>query len=273
MRPLGLVRSRHIKPCMRHPLSSMTRPQRNIRGKKRTPQLRQGGKISNRTVDGDRSDTDRTTCSRCAMRDTYRNFRQLVGKETQDVDYRIRVRDRNTAVIVIAPHGGGIEPGTSELAEAIAGSNFSFYAFEGLKSFRNTVLHITSTRFDEPRGLALIARSQMVIALHGEDSEEPILFLGGLDTEMCRRFRASLEESGFRVQIHDDPELQGTSRQNICNRGTSGCGVQLELSNGLRRTFFSSMTRTGRQTRTKQFDKFIVAARKAIGDGGTVAEN
>ena len=35
------------------------------------------------------------------------------------------------------PHGGGIEPGTSEVADAIAGEEFSFYAFEGLKSSDN----------------------------------------------------------------------------------------------------------------------------------------
>jgi phage replication-related protein YjqB (UPF0714/DUF867 family) len=53
-------------------------------------------------------------------------------------------------VAVIAPHGGGIEPGTSELATAIAGDDFSLYLFEGLKSAGNGELHITSTNFDEP---------------------------------------------------------------------------------------------------------------------------
>lgn len=198
------------------------------------------------------------------MPDTYRNFSQLAEHEAQDVDFSIRVSDRNGPVVILAPHGGGIEPGTSELSEAIAGTDFSFYAFEGLKNTGNAVLHITSTRFDEPRGLALTAKSRTAIAIHGEDSGEPTVFLGGLDTGMLRHMRTSLEEGGFRVRTHDNPELQGTATENICNRARNGRGVQLELSKGLRETFFSSLTRAGRQVRTKEFDRFVAAIRKAI---------
>jgi len=196
------------------------------------------------------------------MPDIYNNFRLLADHETLDVDYSIRVSDRNGAVVIIAPHGGGIEPGTSELAEAIAGSNFSYYGFEGWKRTGNAVLHITSTRFDEPRGLALIGKSQTTIAIHGENSKESKVFLGGLDTETLGRLRACLEESGFHVEAH--PDLQGTAPGNICNRAMDGRGVQLELSKGLRETFFSSLTRNGRQPRTNEFDKFVAAVRKAI---------
>jgi phage replication-related protein YjqB (UPF0714/DUF867 family) len=38
---------------------------------------------------------------------------------------------------VIAPHGGAIEPGTTEVAEAIAGDRFSFYTLEGVKTRDN----------------------------------------------------------------------------------------------------------------------------------------
>jgi phage replication-related protein YjqB (UPF0714/DUF867 family) len=74
----------------------------------------------------------------------------------------------------VAPHGGGIEPGTSELADAIAGSDLSFYTFEGLKSSGNTDLHITSTRFDEPMCLTLLASSSVVVTLHGEHSTKTV---------------------------------------------------------------------------------------------------
>jgi phage replication-related protein YjqB (UPF0714/DUF867 family) len=39
---------------------------------------------------------------------------------------------------VVALHGGGIEPGSSEIANDIAGEESSFYAFEGLKAPDNT---------------------------------------------------------------------------------------------------------------------------------------
>jgi phage replication-related protein YjqB (UPF0714/DUF867 family) len=31
----------------------------------------------------------------------------------------------------VAPHSGGIEPGTSEVADAVASDEFGFYAIEG----------------------------------------------------------------------------------------------------------------------------------------------
>jgi phage replication-related protein YjqB (UPF0714/DUF867 family) len=44
--------------------------------------------------------------------------------------------------------------------------------------------------------------------------------------------------------------------QNICNRTSSGKGVQLELSNGLRRSLFDDWrTRQGRKTTTSLFAK------------------
>jgi len=33
----------------------------------------------------------------------------------------------------MAPHGGGIEPGTIDIADAIARSEYTFYAFQGIK--------------------------------------------------------------------------------------------------------------------------------------------
>ena len=93
------------------------------------------------------------------MVDRYSSFAALADSEREGVDYRI-VLQRTAAVhCVVAPHGGGIEPGTSELASAIAARDHSLYAFEGLKRADNLDLHVTSTRFDEPQCLALIASS------------------------------------------------------------------------------------------------------------------
>jgi phage replication-related protein YjqB (UPF0714/DUF867 family) len=53
-------------------------------------------------------------------------------------------------VAIIAPHGGKIEPGTSEIAAAIAGDDYSLYRFQGLRDRPREELHITSAKFDEP---------------------------------------------------------------------------------------------------------------------------
>ena len=87
------------------------------------------------------------------MPDTYCNFDELVAHQRRNVDYRIHASIRPSPVAIIAPHGGGIEPGTSELAQAIAGDNFSYYCFESVRLAENKQLHIASHRFDEP-GLA-----------------------------------------------------------------------------------------------------------------------
>ena len=105
------------------------------------------------------------------MADKYPNFDVLSRSEISGIDYQISVRRAGDAFAIVAPHGGGIEPGTSEIADAIAAGEFSFYAFEGLKSSGNTDLHITSTRFDEPMCLTLIRQSDIVLTLHGEDSD------------------------------------------------------------------------------------------------------
>ena len=89
----------------------------------------------------------------------YRSYADLARAQTRGRDYRIVVERRPASpVAVIAPHGGGIENGTSELARAIAASDFSLYLFEGLRRSRNyTALHLTSRCFDEPQCLGLIA--------------------------------------------------------------------------------------------------------------------
>ncbi len=199
------------------------------------------------------------------MADIYRNFADLAAHEKENSDFRVRSEERRVAAAVIAPHGGGIEPGTSELAEAIAGADFSFYAFEGLKKNGNGVLHITSSRFDEPNAVVLLNASPRVVALHGElDCRDQVVFLGGLDKGLGKRIQAELQAAGFVVRIHDDPYLQGVEKSNICNRGQSGQGVQLELSQPLRRSCFPSFDRKGRLQRTEQGDRFVEAMRRAL---------
>ncbi len=198
------------------------------------------------------------------MPDRYKSFSELAKEELSGRDFCIRVRVRHGAAVVIAPHGGGIEPGTSEIAEAIAGDDLSFYAFEGTKLTGNRALHITSTRFDEPECVALVTASPRAISVHGEESKRQVIFLGGRDEAILRRVRDSLIARGFSVETHNRASLQGCDRGNICNQGKSGYGVQLELSNGLRRSLFKSLSRTGRTCKTKRFGLFVAAVREGV---------
>src|SRR5579862_1463450 len=119
------------------------------------------------------------------MADKYESFAELAAWETDGRDYRIRaVQREGSRVIVLAPHGGSIEIGTSELAELVAGTEHSLFVFEGLKPYgANRDLHITSHRFDHPHCLALAAARDVTLAIHGCRGESHI-YLGGLDLEL-----------------------------------------------------------------------------------------
>jgi phage replication-related protein YjqB (UPF0714/DUF867 family) len=202
--------------------------------------------------------------------DKYSTFEEMQGKEREGKDFRVVIRTREeSSTVVIAPHGGGIEPGTSEIAERIAAEDLSVALFEGTKSSGNGDLHITSTNFDEPRCLALVQSAHNVIAIHGEGGNEKVVYIGGADSKLRAFIRASLESHGFQVVEHDNLMLQGTSSRNICNRGLRGMGMQLELALGLRKTFFVSLAAKDRAKPTENLSKFSNAVRAGLRNAST----
>ena len=85
---------------------------------------------------------------------------------------------------IIAPHGGKIEPRTSDLARRIAGDDYNFYCFEGIKDKDNACLHITSHRFDEPGAIKLVSKSDLVVAVHACTGTAGLVHIGGLDKKL-----------------------------------------------------------------------------------------
>lgn len=135
---------------------------------------------------------------------------------------------------MIAPHGGRIENGTSELARAVAGDEFHLYLFEGRLESRNFhSLHLTSHLFDEPECLALIADSPYVFAVHGCGGNGERAYLGGLDIALRDRLAQALRRAGIDTQTDGHP-YPARHERNICNRGARARGVQLELTHDLR---------------------------------------
>lgn len=200
--------------------------------------------------------------------DTYANFAALNAMEREGVDFYVHVIQREaSSTLILAPHGGGIEPGTSEVAKLIAGDNLSCATFEGRKRTGNSRLHVTSTNFDEPRCLALVLAADNVLTIHGEQSEKAVVFLGGRDTTLGKYVRTALEDANYIVEAHKDQNLQGMDLANICNRGRKRAGVQLELSLGLRTLFFASLNAEGRTKPTDELIKFASAVRKVLHDG------
>lgn len=163
----------------------------------------------------------------------YGSYAELARAEVLGRDYRVLMLARDSPVLVIAPHGGRIEDGTSEVALAIAASDHSVFCFEGLKpDGRNRELHITSHLFDHPDCLALAARSSLVLAVHGCRGDACI-HLGGRDRDLVDALARELGIAGFNVEAASR-RYPGLHPRNICNRGTRGAGAQLELTYDLR---------------------------------------
>jgi phage replication-related protein YjqB (UPF0714/DUF867 family) len=201
--------------------------------------------------------------------DVYRNFAELSEAEREDIDFRISaVKREGSSTVIVAPHGGAIEPGTSEVAKEVANNDLSLAIFEGIKSKGNKRLHITSTNFDEPRCVELVQESETVVAIHGEGSNDLSIFLGGRDDELGVQLKAALERYGYAVKTHGNPDLHGLAPANICNRGRHGVGVQVELSSGLRQTFFQSLTDKGRKNPTDELVRFAAAVREGLHTAG-----
>jgi phage replication-related protein YjqB (UPF0714/DUF867 family) len=192
----------------------------------------------------------------------YRTYHELSRHETLGVDYRIRFREGTSGIAVMAVHGGDIEPGTTEIADAVAGDRHTFYTFSGLKPAGNGVLHLASRHFDEPCGVGLARDSRVVVTIHGCSDERPIVYLGGRHDTLKERCREALSAAGFTVG--ESVRFPGRHPDNTCNRGRQAMGVQLEISAGLRRRMFGSLKRAHRVQPLPAFGRLVAAVGSAL---------
>jgi len=201
-----------------------------------------------------------------------------------DDDLSLRVAVPRTTVL--APHGGGIEPGTSELCLAIAGYHpadlvptpaggpvFDYWMFEGLRSSGNAELHVTSTNCDDRIARSLAGGALNALGLHGctpaqaglADGSQAVL-VGGRSGAFKSLLLERFGIAGIRaIDAVSVPALQGDDPSNIANRTLLGAGGQLEITTPLRQAMFEVNTRADRKhTTTAVFWAFIQATRSAI---------
>lgn len=197
--------------------------------------------------------------------DRYGSLEELRAATKEGVDWRVEARASKDGVLVLAPHGGGIEAGTSELARAVAGDDHALFLFEGLRARDNEELHVTSTRFDEPRLGPLLKAARRVLALHGCQGKEAIAYVGGRDEALGARVTTALKAAGFDARPATG-ELAGTAKENVCNRGATGRGAQLELTRALRASLFEGLDPAGRRRPTPALKRLADALRGALGE-------
>jgi phage replication-related protein YjqB (UPF0714/DUF867 family) len=221
-------------------------------------------------------------------------------KLTEGIDWarRFRIHERfddspaRTAegprTVIVAPHGGGIERGTSELCLAVAGYHpanlpitppagviYDYWMFEGIRPDDNKDLHVTSTGCDDLVAISLCAGALGALSLHGFKPEnanpprppdEQVVFVGGRDDVLRPLLVAALKAVQLPVEdTGGQGEVGGDDLCNIVNRTLRAKGAQLELSEPLRDTMFGRNTRPGRKvTTTEVFWTFVAACRDAL---------
>lgn len=172
---------------------------------------------------------------RLVLAKNFKSFADLAAAYDVGVDYRItRIPRAESAVAIVAPHGGSIEAYTSDIATAIAGAEFSLYLLEGIRRADNyAALHLTSHHFDEPSCLELLASCEDVVTIHGCNVAGEVVLLGGLNIELAAELGIVITEAGLDSHLSGH-EFPAAHPNNICNRGRRSVGVQLELSLALR---------------------------------------
>ena len=201
--------------------------------------------------------------------DRYASFKDLQDNEVEGIDYRIRSRGGSTGIALLCIHGGDIEPGTSEIAEGIAGHDHAFYTLEGLKSSGNKTLHITSTAFDEPWSIEILCNSEIILSVHGCSEMEETVYIGGLDQDIKERIAKKLAEYGLKAITDSNSRFMGTdlAMSAIC----AGAGWAFKSrSAGLEERMFRDLTPEGRQFRTAIYYRFIFAVRDALKPFGQI---
>ncbi|WP_416333596.1 poly-gamma-glutamate hydrolase family protein [Bacillus glycinifermentans] len=200
-----------------------------------------------------------------ASADRYANFKELSQKETEGVDYSVFKRNAGKGLLVMSPHGGGIEPGISEIVRAFADDRTSVYLFEGIKSRGNRDLHVTSACFDDPLAVKMAADHQYVLAFHGyfEPSHCHTL-VGGTDRKRAAIFVNALRRHGFSAELQErGARFSGTSPESINNRCKTGLSVQFEISTAQRKAMFGRFSLKGRDgSQNEVFHQYINAVKE-----------
>lgn len=198
------------------------------------------------------------------MPDKYQSFTELSQFHTQGKDYEIETRKTNSRFAIMAPHGGYIEHATRQIASAIADDKHNYYCFRALYDHAKD-LHVTSNSFNEPIALDMCASVQTVITVHGAYGKAPHIYFGGKDLELKYYLIKNLNEMNYPAALDPSPTRQGLGETNICNLGKSFKGVQIEITQGFRKSLFDAPDYTNLNWQeNERFHEFCTAIRQAL---------
>ncbi|MEB7434496.1 poly-gamma-glutamate hydrolase family protein [Staphylococcus pasteuri] len=202
-------------------------------------------------------------------KDYYKSMTQLEKSTKEGVDWKKETSNKGSKVLIVAPHGGNIEQGTSELTKLLAQQGgYDYFSFEGIRNSNNTQLHVTSTHYDDPTLNKMVKGRTANISIHGAKGDDQIVFLGGVKSKLRDAIQLQLRSRGFTVKV--PPEyLGGLNNQNFINKNQNSTGIQLELTTALRKALFKNqnMSTTSRKNKNNWSPKmyqFVDALHTAI---------
>lgn len=176
--------------------------------------------------------------------DLYTSMTELMEDTEEGSDWELNYNNNQSNALIAAIHGGNIEPGTTEVAKLAATKGaYNYYSFQGIRSTNNANLHVTSVNFDEPIIEDMQQQVSNSVMIHGANGEAPIVYIGGKDDALKASIEEQLELKEFDVQTSPS-HLEGEADENIANKNNQGAGVQLELTTGLRQSFFNNQDLT-----------------------------
>ncbi|MGK9288534.1 poly-gamma-glutamate hydrolase family protein [Staphylococcus warneri] len=214
-----------------------------------TTQTSASSKDTNLPSTGAHSDAKPIIPVESTHKDYYTSMTQLERETKEGIDWKKETRDQGNQVLIVAPHGGNIEQGTSELTKLLAQQGgYDYFSFEATRPSNNTQLHVTSTHYDDPTLHQMIEGRAATISIHGAKGDDQIVFLGGAKSDLRDAIQSQLESRGFAVQV--PPEyLGGLNEDNFINKNENSTGVQLELTTALRKALFinQDMSTTSRK--------------------------
>ena len=210
-----------------------------------------------------------------------RSYDEILQRNfVRDRDFRVAFGDANIEkCLLIAPHGGGIEPGTSEIMRAVVElGGWAWYEFAGyLRRGNKEALHIASTEFNEPTLLALLPQTEVAATFHGSDeTDRPVVHVGGRWKFWRQATIEAINESfhahGIRAidatENGDTEHICGLHGSNITNRGRRAEGIQMEFSREARNLLFppdaSREARGRRSARLRPLARSIHLALKRL---------
>jgi len=178
-------------------------------------------------------------------------FAEKINKGSPPKLVQVLFLNRNSDMIVVAPHGGKIEPRTEEIAGHLANElRWSCYCFcsghsedERGGTGNQDEHHIESKQIWPPQLGNLLTDSEIAVSIHGCTDDYDVIQIGGHNKVKISDLANTLTKMGFKAE-EGTGNLAANSSVNFINK-LKRHGVQIELPFSL----YRDVKKTNRQDR------------------------